>query len=207
MIVNGFSRKLSSNLIKAIPQSFISCNHRNPLNRKANVKFYSNSNNNGEYLKNISKMQKQLPIYACGEIVRGFGRGSKELGIPTANMSLEAVKALPDSLQTGVYYGWAKVNDSDVHKMVLSIGWNPFYNNKEKSVETHILHEFKCDLYGRTLKICIVGYLRPEQNFDSLEALIETINSDIDQAKTLLDSVDSKQFKENSFFKETIEKS
>jgi len=28
-------------------------------------------------------MLKHLPIYACGEIVRGFGRGSKELGIPT----------------------------------------------------------------------------------------------------------------------------
>lgn len=146
-------------------------------------------------------MLKHLPIFACGEIVRGFGRGSKELGIPTANLSLEAVKSLPDSLQTGVYYGWAKVNNSDVYKMVLSIGWNPFFKNKEKSAETHILHDFNCDLYGQTLKICIVGYLRPEQSFDSLESLVDTIKLDIDRAKALLDTADNKKMLGNSFFK------
>ncbi|KAH8311936.1 hypothetical protein KR044_008684 [Drosophila immigrans] len=151
-------------------------------------------------------MQSHLPIYASGEIVRGFGRGSKELGIPTANLSLEAVKALPNCLENGVYYGWAKVNNGDVHKMVLSIGWNPYYNNKEKSVETHILHDFKCDLYGRILRICIVGFLRPQQNFDSLDALIETINLDIDKAKSLLDCVQTKKLKENAFFESTTEK-
>ncbi|KAH8419030.1 hypothetical protein KR222_000993 [Zaprionus bogoriensis] len=145
-----------------------------------------------------------LPIFVSGEIVRGFGRGSKELGIPTANLSLEAVKSLPESLHTGVYYGWANVNNGDVHKMVLSIGWNPFYGNKEKSVETHILHDYNCDLYGKTLKICILGYLRAEQNFDSLEALICTIKSDIDQAKKLLDSAENNKFKEATFFKEEI---
>lgn len=123
-----------------------------------------------------------------------------------ANLSLEAVKSLPDSLQTGVYYGWANVNNSDVHKMVLSIGWNPFYKNKEKSVETHILHDFNCDLYGQILKICIVGYLRPEQNFDSLEALISTIKSDIDSAKSHLDTAENKKLQMNSFFADKTEK-
>lgn len=121
-----------------------------------------------------------------------------------ANFSLEAVKSLPESLETGVYYGWANVSNGDVHKMVLSIGWNPFYGNKEKSVETHILHDYNCDLYGKTLKICIVGYLRPEQNFDSLNDLIDTIKSDIDKAKELLDNAENKKLKDAPFFHEEI---
>ncbi|XP_017953488.1 putative riboflavin kinase [Drosophila navojoa] len=145
-------------------------------------------------------MIHKLPIYVSGEIVRGFGRGSKELGIPTANFSLDVVKSLPESLQTGVYYGWAKVNDSEVYKMVLSVGWNPFYNNKEKSLETHIMHKFDCDLYGRTLKICIVGYLRPEQNFKSLDDLIKAIKSDIEKATTLLDTAENQKLQHAPFF-------
>ncbi|EDW68358.2 putative riboflavin kinase isoform X2 [Drosophila virilis] len=156
--------------------------------------------------KKHNKMLHQLPIYASGEIVRGFGRGSKELGIPTANLSLDVVKSLPESLHTGVYYGWSNVNNGEVYKMVLSVGWNPFYNNKEKSVETHMLHKFDCDLYGQTLKICIVGYLRPEKNFDSLDDLIKVIKSDIEQAKTLLDQPENRKLREAPFFSANISK-
>lgn len=117
-----------------------------------------------------------------------------------ANFSLDVVKSLPESLHTGIYYGWAKVNDSEVYKMVLSVGWNPFYNNKEKSLETHIMHNFDCDLYGQTLKICIVGYLRPEQNFSSLDDLIKVIKSDIETAKALLDTTENQKLQHAPFF-------
>ncbi|XP_037949972.1 putative riboflavin kinase [Teleopsis dalmanni] len=75
-----------------------------------------------------------LPFFACGRIIRGFGRGSKELGIPTANYPLEVVKSLPTSCQNGIYYGWANVDNGEVYKMVMSIGWNPYYDNKERSM-------------------------------------------------------------------------
>lgn len=53
------------------------------------------------------------------------------------------VKSLPDSFKPGVYYGWANVDHGPVYKMVMSIGWNPFYDNKEKSiVSTKILRFF-----------------------------------------------------------------
>lgn len=123
-----------------------------------------------------------------------------------ANLSLDVVKSLPESLHTGVYYGWSNVNNGEVYKMVLSVGWNPFYNNKEKSVETHMLHKFNCDLYGQTLKICIVGYLRPEKNFDSLDDLIKVIKSDIEQAKTLLDQPENRKLQEAPFFSDKISK-
>lgn len=41
---------------------------------------------------------------------------------------------LPAAFSTGVYYGWACVDDGEVHKMVMSIGWNPYYKNEKKSM-------------------------------------------------------------------------
>ena len=56
-----------------------------------------------------------------GPVIRGFGRGSKTLGIPTAN--LDPV-GLPDDLPPGVYFGWASVGSgAPVYKAVMSIGW------------------------------------------------------------------------------------
>uniref|UniRef100_A0A1I8P4B1 Riboflavin kinase n=1 Tax=Stomoxys calcitrans TaxID=35570 RepID=A0A1I8P4B1_STOCA len=161
---------------------------------------YHNHSNSTELLK---KMLNNLPFFACGKIVSGFGRGSKDLGIPTANYPLEVVKSLPEAIQPGVYYGWANVDNGPVYKMVMSIGWNPFYDNKEKSMETHILHPFNRDLYGSLLKVCIVGYIRPEENFKSLDALIARIKEDIAQAEELLETNETNRLlKDHKYFSE-----
>ncbi|KAJ8962542.1 hypothetical protein NQ318_000934 [Aromia moschata] len=97
------------------------------------------------YRQGATMLGKGLPHFAKGEVVKGFGRGSKELGCPTANFPVEVVNGLPTDIDTGIYYGFASVDKGDVHKMVLSIGWNPFYQNKVKSMETHILHEYDSD--------------------------------------------------------------
>ena len=55
--------------------------------------------------------------------------------------------------------------------MVLSMGWNPFYGNTKKSFETHIIHNFEKDFYGSELIVVMLGYLRPEKNYDSLDLL------------------------------------
>ncbi|XP_014162416.1 riboflavin kinase [Geospiza fortis] len=128
------------------------------------------------------------------------GGGSKELGIPTANFSEQVVESFPSDIPTGIYYGWACVGNGDVHKMVLSIGWNPFYKNIKKSVETHIIHTFKEDFYGEILSIVITGYIRPEKNFDSLDALILAIQEDIEEAKRQLDLPEHLKLKEDNFF-------
>ena len=41
---------------------------------------------------------------------------------------------LPPEFSCGVYYGWARVGCGPVHKMVMSVGWNPHYQNKKKSM-------------------------------------------------------------------------
>lgn len=59
-----------------------------------------------------------LPFFARGEVVHGFGRGSKELGIPTANFPDDVVVNLPEQLTCGVYCGFASVDDGPIYKMV-----------------------------------------------------------------------------------------
>jgi len=49
---------------------------------------------------------------------------------------------------------------------------------------THIVHKFEeADLYDRQLKVIILGFIRPEQNFDSLEALVDAIRKDIEEGR------------------------
>ncbi|ERE77599.1 riboflavin kinase-like protein [Cricetulus griseus] len=117
-----------------------------------------------------------------------------------ANFPEQVVDNLPADVSTGIYYGWASVGSGDVHKMVVSIGWNPYYKNVKKSMETHIIHTFKEDFYGEILNVAIVGYLRPEKNFDSLESLISAIQADIEEAKKQLDLPEHLKFKDDNFF-------
>lgn len=144
---------------------------------------------------------ERLPHFASGLIIKGFGRGSKQLGIPTANFSEEVVNALPKELPTGVYYGFATI-DNKCYKMVMSIGWNPFYNNERKSMETHIIHKFDGDLYGKLLKIIMLGFIRPEKNFSNLDELIEAIKDDIAEAEKQLDKDEFQLYKNHPYFNE-----
>jgi len=147
-----------------------------------------------------------LPYFTCTNVVRGFGRGSKALGIPTANFEQHVIDHLPDTLPTGIYFGWAKVDlqgkGNKIYKMVTSIGWNPFFNNERKSMETHILHQFPEDFYGSNMKVCLVGYIRDERNFNSLDELKEAINTDIETAEKELGKTEYLSLVQNNYFAE-----
>ncbi|XP_059614713.1 riboflavin kinase [Phlebotomus argentipes] len=140
-----------------------------------------------------------LPLFTSGKVIRGFRRGT-ELGFPTANYPVEVVRALPADFATGIYCGWAQVANGDVHKMVMSVGWNPFFDNKEKSMETHILHTFPQDFYDQTLKVCVAHYLRPEANFTTLENLKKAIQQDVADSDKLLDTPEFYKLKSDPFF-------
>ncbi|KAK5100187.1 riboflavin kinase [Exophiala xenobiotica] len=132
-----------------------------------------------------------FPIKLRGPVIKGFGRGSKELGIPTANIPPEGLSAHPD-LTTGIYFGYASLQHPqqdpkpetdtepgiEIYPCVLSIGYNPFYANKTRSIEIHILHDFSADFYGSSLKLLMLGFIRPEYDYVSKESLIEDIRTD-----------------------------
>lgn len=71
-------------------------------------------------------------------------------------------------------------HETKVYPMVMSIGWNPFYKNEVRSVEVHIIHKFKEDFYNALMNLSILGFIRHEQDYDSLESLVVDIKTDID---------------------------
>jgi riboflavin kinase len=85
--------------------------------------------------------------------------------------------------------------------MVMSVGWNPYYKNTVRSVEIHILHEFGRDFYGHHLNILILGFIRPEYDYVSLESLIEDINVDIEVTKRSLTREPYAKLKEDEFLR------
>jgi len=155
-----------------------------------------------ERVSGTQKLESVLPLDPVvrlgGPVVRGFGRGSKTLGIPTANLDVALIKKESDLLAPGIYFGWAglrgDLSSDDVERkedivvpMVMSIGWNPFFENQRKTVEPWLLKDFgDGDFYGRELRLAVLGYIRPEANFVSLESLIERIHKDADVARGAL---------------------
>ena len=126
-----------------------------------------------------------------GPVVRGFGRGSKLLGIPTANIPLEGNEKSLDSLGTGIYAGWARLDDSGpVYPTVLSVGYNPQFQNTCKTIEPWLLHPFDHDFYDSHLRLVVVAFLRQESAFESLEALKAEIENDGVVGKAFLEEVE-----------------
>ena len=98
-----------------------------------------------------------------GKVVEGFKRGSKELGWPTANLDPRAFETRLDAATEGVYVGWAQISgqpagSAGVHKAVLSIGWNPHFDDlKERTVEAYLCHDFGGrDFYGSEMRLLVV---------------------------------------------------
>ncbi|XP_020259928.1 bifunctional riboflavin kinase/FMN phosphatase [Asparagus officinalis] len=147
------------------------------------------------------------PWYIGGPVIKGFGRGSKVLGIPTANLSAENFSDVLSEHTSGVYFGWAGLSTRGIYKMVMSIGWNPYFDNTEKTIEPWLLHEFEDDFYGEELRLVIVGYIRPEANFPSLDSLIERIHKDGKIAEKALDLPMYAGYKDSQYLKSSLPQS
>lgn len=118
-----------------------------------------------------------------GPVLHGEKRG-RELGYPTANMALDGLH-LP---RLGVYAVSVDVLDgphAGSYDGVASLGVRPMFGENTPNLETH-LFDFKGDLYGHHLSVALVGYLRPEMRFDSLQALIEQMDRDSAEARAIL---------------------
>lgn len=109
------------------------------------------------------------PIYLEATVEHGFKRGSKDLGIPTANMSMSQLGNDGESLKTGIYFGYSCIKGK-VYESVTSVGWNPYFKNEKKTVEVHILSKLD-DFYDENIITLLCGYLREEADFDSLGLL------------------------------------
>jgi riboflavin kinase / FMN adenylyltransferase len=114
------------------------------------------------------------PAEVDGIVVAGDARGGT-LGFPTANLAVPADVLVP---AYGIYAG-----STDGHRAAISIGTNPHYGGDERRVESFLL-DFEGDLYGRRLVVELWQRLRDERAFESEQALIDQIASDVEQTRS-----------------------
>lgn len=118
-----------------------------------------------------------------GVVIGGEQRG-RELGFPTANMSIEGLH----QPRFGVYAVLVDVLDGPhqgSYHGAASIGVRPMFGGVVPNIET-FLFDFSGDLYGATLSVGLVEFLRPELKFDGLDALTAQMDADCAQAREIL---------------------
>jgi riboflavin kinase / FMN adenylyltransferase len=120
------------------------------------------------------------PFLFEGEVVEGDKRG-RELGMPTANLVPQDAFVCPGH---GVYAAWAQVSGSQFAAAV-NVGVRPtFATGRGLLVEAHLIG-FDADIYGQTLRIAFLERLRGERAFESVDALVEQMNRDVEQAREI----------------------
>ena len=214
------------------------------------------------------QMKSTCFLFLSGTVVHGFGRGSKELNCPTANLDPLMVERIQTSENpllfghsgSGIFFGFAQLvrrkdeesktenddsksgerrndeksvsnsnhdddaiiqsigsqNDSmseegrneegrseegrnegfnmSVFPASASFGFNPCYNNDSKSLEVHLIHNEEIpDFYGSRLKVVLLGKLREESKFDSLQELIRQIEQDKRETMERIEGMDKVQ--------------
>jgi len=122
------------------------------------------------------------PYSITGEVVHGKKLG-RTIGYPTANIEInDPHKLIPAD---GIYAVQVQLSDNTVHGGMLSIGMNPTVAGKHRTIEVHIF-DFNQDLYGQSITLLFIDYLRAEQKYDGLHALQEALAQDAVNAKAAL---------------------
>jgi riboflavin kinase/FMN adenylyltransferase len=115
-----------------------------------------------------------------GIVVRGEGRG-RQLGYPTANVHTDRHVAIPAD---GIYAGWAVLRRKRL-QAAISVGTNPTFEGKQRTVEAFIL-DFDEDIYGVELGVEFVERIRGMEKFDSVDALVEQMGVDVERTREML---------------------
>lgn len=133
--------------------------------------------------KNHLNFNKDEIITVEGKVVPGFKRGSKLLGVPTANIEIKSNgKEILKKLLNGIYFGNYKFisnKDETVYKSVLSIGYNPYFDNSFKTLEVYLIDYEGEDFYDAKCILTIEGFVRNEAAFENFSELVTAINYDI----------------------------
>ena len=115
------------------------------------------------------------------EVAHGKKLG-RTLGFPTANMALPADNAL----RHGIYAVRLRRADGTLHDGVASFGRRPTVDEDGAALLETYLFDFAGDLYGETCRVSLFGFLRGEEKFDGLDALVAQMRRDEAEARALL---------------------
>lgn len=121
------------------------------------------------------------PYSIMGKVIQGQKLG-RTLGFPTANILPDPSCRLRHSVYAVRVEARGKLYDG-----VASFGRRPTIDDGLPLLEAY-LFDFNADLYGETIEVSFIGWIRAEAKFSSLDALMEHIKADAEQAKIILKS-------------------
>ena len=119
------------------------------------------------------------PWFVTGEVVHGDKRG-RELGFPTANLVLDA----SCGLRHGIYAVRVGIGGRR-YDGVASFGRRPMFDTGTVLLEV-FLFDFAGDLYGQTIDVAFIAWLREEAGFASVDALVQQMQDDVRRARQKL---------------------
>ena len=119
------------------------------------------------------------PWFVSGQVIHGDKRG-RDLGFPTANIRLDP----SCGLKHGIYAVRMDVGGTR-YDGVASFGRRPMFDNGAPLLEV-FLFDFAGDLYGKTVDVAFIGWIRSEQKFASIDILKEQMANDVAQAREAL---------------------
>ena len=136
-------------------------------------------------LGNFDGVHRGHQALVARAVEQGDQRG-RTIGFPTANV------ALGEHLRPrfGVYAVRALVEGeadepSNWRAGVANLGRRPTFGKLQENFEVH-LFDFAGDLYGKTLRVAMVDFIRPEMKFSGLDQLKAQIAADGDAARRML---------------------
>ncbi|MCL4743067.1 MAG: adenylyltransferase/cytidyltransferase family protein [Phycisphaerales bacterium] len=135
------------------------------------------------------------PHELTGRVVRGDRRG-RDLGFPTANLD---TPCLPPA--DGVYAGVAYLDDDRSFTAAVSVGTKPMFAGNARAVEAYLLDAPLGDgpclaglpEYGWNIRLALVGWVREQLRFDSVQALIAQMHRDCDRVRDVVARVSTPQ--------------
>ena len=119
--------------------------------------------------------------FAIEGVVQDGDRRGRELGYPTANMTLGDYQRP----RYGIYAVRATFADGSEHPGVASLGVRPTFDPPTELLETHLL-DYDGDLYGQRIEVALHAFIRDEKKFDDVDALVAHMREDEAQARKLL---------------------
>lgn len=127
-----------------------------------------------------SAMMLGRPYNISGTVVTGDKRG-RTLGFPTANLATDAELLPPNGV-----YAVRVLLGKDPLPGVASLGVKPTFSGKKYSIEAHIF-DFDQDIYGKSLRMEFIEWIREERSFPDAEALAEQIDRDARKARRIIE--------------------
>lgn len=120
------------------------------------------------------------PFAIRGEVIHGAKLG-RSIGFPTANLELGDYQRP----RYGIYAVRARLDDGRVVDGAANLGIRPSFDPPKELLEPSFF-DFAGDLYGRTIEVALIHFIRPEAKYESLEALTAQIDRDCAEARHIL---------------------